>query len=100
MNERYIVHFTEYSVKFHTEAVIYKIIPLQGGIGMHIEKMTYRHDPGKEKFWRTDEEHYEAICKIIENGKIAKFEMPPHAASMIACLQRHGHVVKIYNEEE
>ena len=39
---------------------------------------------------RTDEEHYEGLCRLIGDRKIETIVCDPSAQSFIQCIQRHG----------
>lgn len=91
---KYIVHFTEYNVESPTKATVYKVV--KQGIVTFTDETEYCYDPKQEKYWRTDEEHYEAIKGIVGDCKNVKIKIPAHAASLISCFQRHGYEVEIY----
>ena len=50
----------------------------------------YYYDSRKEGFQRTDEEHYEALCRLAGDKKIEKVIIDPSAASFIQTVRRHG----------
>ncbi len=50
----------------------------------------YYYDSRKEGFQRTDEEHYEALCRLAGDKKIEKVVIDPSAASFIQTVRRHG----------
>ena len=95
---KYIIHFTECYTKFPTKATVYTFV--KQGIVTFTEETEYLYDPNQEKQLRTDEEHYEAIKEIIGDCKNVKIKIPAHAASLIACFQRHGYEVEIYKDKE
>ena len=95
---KYIVHFTEYYTKFPTKATVYKFV--KQGIVTFVEVTEYCYNPKQEKYLRTDEEHYEAIKGIVGDCENVKIKIPAHAASLIACFQRHGYEVEICNGAE
>lgn len=49
----------------------------------------YYYDGRKQQYQRTDEEHYEAIEKMVDGVKVAKFVVDPSAASFIEVIRRH-----------
>ncbi len=50
----------------------------------------YYYDARREGATRTDEEHYEALCSLAEGSTAETVIIDPSAASMIACIERHG----------
>lgn len=95
---KYIVHFIEYYTKFPTKATVYKVV--KQGIVTFTDETEYYYDPKQEKYLRTDEEHYEAIKEIVGDCENVKIKIPAHAASLIACFQRHGYEVEICKDKE
>ena len=50
----------------------------------------YYYDSRKEGFQKTDEEHYEALCRLAGDRKIDRVVIDPSAASFIQTVRRHG----------
>ena len=50
----------------------------------------YYYDSRKEGFQKTDEEHYEALCRLAGDKKIEKVVIDPSAASFIQTVRRNG----------
>ena len=50
----------------------------------------YYYDARKEGLSRTDEEHYRELCALAGELPIKYVIIDPSAASMIACIERHG----------
>lgn len=50
----------------------------------------YYYDARKAGISRTDEEHYRELCALAGDLNIRKVIIDPSAASMIACIERHG----------
>lgn len=50
----------------------------------------YYYDSAKEGLRRTDEEHYQGLCRLIGGRKIDMIVCDPSAASFIQCIERHG----------
>ena len=50
----------------------------------------YYYDARREGFSRTDEEHYRALCALAGELPVQLVIIDPSAASMIACMERHG----------
>ncbi|MGN0583852.1 MAG: PBSX family phage terminase large subunit [Ruminococcus sp.] len=50
----------------------------------------YYYDARKEGISRTDEEHYRELCSLAGDLPIKQVIIDPSAASMIACIERHG----------
>jgi len=50
----------------------------------------YYYDARKEGLSRTDEEHYRELCNLAGEFPIKTIIIDPSAASMIACIERHG----------
>ena len=50
----------------------------------------YYYDARKEGLSRTDEEHYIQLCALAGELPVDTVIIDPSAASMIACIQRHG----------
>ena len=48
------------------------------------------YDARKEGVSRTDEEHYEGLCRLIGDKKVEMIVCDPSAQSFIQCIQRHG----------
>jgi hypothetical protein len=44
----------------------------------------------KEKYQKTDEEHYDALCELTAGKKISAVAVDPSAASFIEVIKRHG----------
>ena len=59
-----------------------------GGAWYRIKE--YYFDSRKEKYQKTDEEHYEALCGLTEGKKISAVAVDPSAASFIEVIKRHG----------
>ena len=59
-----------------------------GGIWYRIDE--YYYDSRKEGDTRTDEEHYEHLCRLIGNRHISSITVDPSAASFITLSKRHG----------
>ena len=50
----------------------------------------YYYDSAKEGKRRTDEEHYQGLCRLIAGRKIEMIVCDPSAASFMECIMRHG----------
>lgn len=50
----------------------------------------YYYDSRKEGSQRTDEEHYEALCRLAGDRKVTRVTVDPSAASFIEVIRRHG----------
>lgn len=50
----------------------------------------YYYDSAREGLRRTDEEHYQGLCRLIGNTNIDYVVCDPSAASFIQCITRHG----------
>ena len=50
----------------------------------------YYYSSKREGVSRTDEEHYEGLCKLIGNRRVEGVIVDPSAASFIECIRRHG----------
>lgn len=50
----------------------------------------YYYDSRKEGFQKTDEEHYEALCRLAGDREIDRVVIDPSAASFIQTVRRHG----------
>lgn len=50
----------------------------------------YYYDSAKEGKRKTDEEHYQGLCRLIAGRKIEEIVVDPSAASFIQCIERHG----------
>lgn len=50
----------------------------------------YYFDSRKEGFQKTDEEHYEGLCRLAGERKIERVIVDPSAASFIEVIRRHG----------
>ena len=50
----------------------------------------YYYDSRLKGLCRTDEEHYEQLCRLSENKNIRAVIIDPSAASFIECIKRHG----------
>lgn len=50
----------------------------------------YYYDARKAGISRTDEEHYRELCALAGDRNVRKVIIDPSAASMIACIERHG----------
>ncbi len=50
----------------------------------------YYHDSRRTGLQKTDEEHYEALEKLIGNLHVESVIVDPSAASFIQCIMRHG----------
>lgn len=50
----------------------------------------YYYDARKEGLSRTDEEHYRELCNLTGDLPVKLVIIDPSAASMIACIERHG----------
>ena len=59
-----------------------------GGVWYRINE--YYYDSRAEGFQKTDEEHYEGLCKLAEGKIIEKVIVDPSAASFIQTIRRHG----------
>lgn len=58
------------------------------GIWYRIEE--YYYNSRREGSSRTDEEHYDGLCRLAGNRKISKVIVDPSAASFIEVIRRHG----------
>lgn len=61
---------------------------LKSGVWYRIDE--YYYDSKKEGMQRTDEEHYEALCKLAKGVRVSKITVDPSAASFIQVIKRHG----------
>ncbi len=59
-----------------------------GGAWYRIDE--YYYSSKREGAQRTDEEHYEALTRLIGGRKIEAVIVDPSAASFIECIRRHG----------
>ncbi|MBQ8515123.1 MAG: PBSX family phage terminase large subunit [Ruminococcus sp.] len=50
----------------------------------------YYYDARREGLSRTDEEHYRELCALAGDLPVKTVIIDPSAASMIACIERHG----------
>ena len=50
----------------------------------------YYFDSRAEGFQKTDEEHYEALCRLVGDRRIRAVAVDPSAASFIEVIRRHG----------
>lgn len=50
----------------------------------------YYYSSKREGMSRTDEEHYEGLCKLIGGRTVQGIIVDPSAASFIECIRRHG----------
>ena len=50
----------------------------------------YYYDARREGLSRTDEEHYRELCALAGDLPVHTVIIDPSAASMIACIERHG----------
>lgn len=50
----------------------------------------YYYDSRLKGLCRTDEEHYEQLCRLSDNKDIRAVIIDPSAASFIECIRRHG----------
>ena len=50
----------------------------------------YYYDSRVQGKRRTDEEHYEGLCRLIGDKKVEMIVCDPSAQSFIQCIQRHG----------
>ena len=55
----------------------------------------YYFDSRKEGVQRTDEEHYEGLCRLAGDRRITAVICDPSAASFIACIRKHGRFVTV-----
>ena len=60
----------------------------QNGVWYRIDE--YYFDSRKEGCQRTDEEHYDALCRLCGGRKISAVAVDPSAASFIEVVRRHG----------
>ena len=60
----------------------------QNGVWYRIDE--YYFDSRKEGCQRTDEEHYDALCRLCGDRKISAVAVDPSAASFIEVVRRHG----------
>lgn len=68
--------------------------PASFGLWARFNEKWYRIDEyyfnsRKEGFQKTDEEHYNALCKLVGDKKISKIVCDPSAASFIEVIRRH-----------
>lgn len=61
---------------------------LCGGVWYRISE--YYYNSRTEGSSRTDEEHYQGLCKLAGNRKINRVIVDPSAASFIEVIKRHG----------
>lgn len=59
-----------------------------GGVWYRIAE--YYYSSKREGMSRTDEEHYEGLCKLIGDRRVEGVIVDPSAASFIECIRRHG----------
>lgn len=69
--------------------------PCSCGLWGHCDGVWYRineyyYDARKAGHSRTDEEHYNEFVNLAGNKNIETLVIDPSAASMIACIERHG----------
>ncbi|MBO5831588.1 MAG: PBSX family phage terminase large subunit [Alistipes sp.] len=57
----------------------------------HLEQEYYHS--GRDGTLKTDEEYYEALCKLIGDRNVTRIIIDPSAASFRATIQRHGRFV-------
>ena len=50
----------------------------------------YYYDSKREGLQRTDEEHYEALCRLVSGRPVQSVVVDPSAASFIQVIKRHG----------
>ncbi len=50
----------------------------------------YYYSSKREGMSRTDEEHYEGLCRLIGTRRVESVIVDPSAASFIECIRRHG----------
>lgn len=50
----------------------------------------YYYSSKREGVSRTDEEHYEGLCRLIGDRQVEGVIVDPSAASFIECIRRHG----------
>lgn len=50
----------------------------------------YYYDSRREGVQRTDEEHYDALCALVNGRQVECVTVDPSAASFIAVIRRHG----------
>ena len=50
----------------------------------------YYYDSKREGLQRTDEEHYEALCRLVSDRAVKSVVVDPSAASFIQVIKRHG----------
>lgn len=50
----------------------------------------YYFDSRREGFQKTDEEHYQSLCALINGRRITAIAVDPSAASFIEVIRRHG----------
>ncbi len=61
---------------------------LYGGVWYRIDE--YYYDSRIQGSSRTDEEHYEGLCRLAGNREINRIIVDPSAASFIEVIKRHG----------
>ena len=60
----------------------------QNGVWYRIDE--YYFNSRTEGYQKTDEEHYEALCRLAGERKISQVVVDPSAASFIEVIRRHG----------
>lgn len=60
----------------------------------------YYYSSKREGMSRTDEEHYEGLCRLVGDRRVEGVIVDPSAASFIECIRRHGRfpVTKAQND--
>lgn len=60
----------------------------------------YYYSSKREGMSRTDEEHYDGLCRLIGDRRVEGVIVDPSAASFIECIRRHGEypVTKAQND--
>lgn len=61
---------------------------LYGGIWYRVDE--YYYSSKREGISRTDEEHYQGLCQLIDGRNVSKIVVDPSAASFIEVIKRHG----------
>ncbi len=62
---------------------------LYGGVWYRIDE--YYYSSRREGVSRTDEEHYDGLCRLAADRHISKVIVDPSAASFIEVIRRHGY---------
>lgn len=83
--------YTEYYISCDYGTVNPTSMGLWGNCGGVWDRIAeYYYDARKERAQHTDEEYYEALCRLAGERKIEAVIVDPSAASFMECIRRHG----------